>query len=424
MVTDFKRNQRLGLTALNDMVREIRQNRIHAGGAHAVHPGPGGASVLVHQPTLRHVYVIRADSDGIAVKEARWINDRWSVVTGSAHEFFAEPFPGYTFRDFERYVITDPDDPADDERSCLLLDNNRVMPPALDQQGPAANLWHGKIIALNLHTQLAVVAPINPGVNPTDTGAWSNDANFDVAGSTCCWTGGFTGLSDKQPVVVTKSGDSEDLPWLSAALQITRADFAGFCGPQGPVAPLIAQNCTPPPNEPVCSIGACCVEGVCSSTTSVACAAAGGVFYEGLSCEQAAIQHPDDCVQLSACCMPDRSCFEATVADCQAAGGTAMEGMTCGEANCPQPETAPCCLPDGSCIEATAGDCLSMGGTLQPGAADCVEADCQPPMGCCVGISGTMTDTTQFVCDTIGETSQWLPCPCSDIADPFNPICP
>lgn len=410
---------------MNDIVNEIRRNKVHAGGQGSIAPGIGGTSVLMPQQTLRSVYVIRASESGIVAKEAIFATDRWSVRSGTEFEFFADPFPGYTFRDFERFVIADPDDPEEDEKSCLLLDDNRIMPPALAQEGPAANLWHGRIIAINLFQQLAVVAPVNPGVNPTNTSEWLNDENFNVTQSRCCWTQGFTGLSVDMPAVVTQSGNAQDLPWIAQSLQITRSDLEQFCGPQGPVAPLVSQVCTPPPNDPVCEIGACCVDGECTSTTSVACEDLGGTFYEGLSCTQAAQQHPDDCSteETAACCLPDGSCFEGTMGECNAAEGTWQQGMDCGAADCQPAPVVPCCVA-GNCIEyASPGECLQAGGTIQAGDS-CNGVVCEEPVGCCVSIAGTTASVTEAVCNALGGSNIWLPCDCSEIEDPFNPICP
>jgi hypothetical protein len=117
--------------------------------------------------------------------------------------------------------------------------------------------------------------------------------------------------------------------------------------------------------------GACCLDGVCTDTTSDLCL---GTFFPGETCANAPCP--------GACCI-EGVCDDnvnVTQALCDAAGGTFFVGDTCLDFPCP----GACCvwsidLGQWDCVEVTLADCEFIGGVFRGGL--CQNEDCEIECG-------------------------------------------
>jgi hypothetical protein len=121
-----------------------------------------------------------------------------------------------------------------------------------------------------------------------------------------------------------------------------------------------------------------CDELSCDVTTAGQCDALGGVWDEGLTCD-------DPCPPPSgACCFPDGSCDELDEVNCAESGGDWQGPLTrCSPNPCPQPDVA-CCLADGQCLFVIAADCDEAGGIALGFGSSCDPNPCFiPPNDAC-----------------------------------------
>jgi hypothetical protein len=145
--------------------------------------------------------------------------------------------------------------------------------------------------------------------------------------------------------------------------------------------------CCPQPPE----YAACCVDGVCSITTTEGCDALGGTWYpQWLSCDV------NPCPGV--CCVVG-DCSITTTDEC-----TALSGAWHGDWNTcdPNPCPAACCV-DGVCTLITSGDCEDGGGVWHSDWSDCDPNPC--PAVCCIEEACVLT--TQVGCANLDGL--WYP---------------
>lgn len=147
------------------------------------------------------------------------------------------------------------------------------------------NVWGGKVIEVNLHSQNAIVVPIKSTTDPASEG-WSNDNNFSMDGAVCCWIMGYTGVQVDQPAIVFTAPNTAK-PWMMSVWDITGDNLTHFCPPEGPFATEDVENCEFA-DEPICLLAPCCLpSGECNVLLKVVCEARGGTFLPQMpNCEK------------------------------------------------------------------------------------------------------------------------------------------
>lgn len=214
--------------------------------------------------------------------------------------------------------------------------------PAGSQAAPDIVL--GKIVAINLMAQDAQVAPIKPGVDPTDAVAWADPENFDVP--ICAWTQGLSAAAIDNPAVCIRA--SSDRYWMIYHPNLIGTDYDRFCQPQGLLSPQALASCTEPDSPGICSTTyACCLpDGTCDDLNELDCMAAGGLYFgpespdqdDGLTCDELA-GVGIECDPVGACCQPPFGdgghCVAATAEGCAEAGGIFHAATLCTEVTCP-----------------------------------------------------------------------------------------
>lgn len=342
---------------------------------------PGGTLYDYVDPTKAIiVFVVGINGAEVLVKRAFATASGYTVDDSNSAILKPDLAPGTTANDFQPFAMLEPQ-PGFADTYCRMIDGI-LLPPGEGGGGGSANLIAGKVIDVNLHAQVAVVAPMLPGIDPSVGSQWANNSNFNIGGSLCCWIMGRTAVDVDHPAMIMGAANVGGFPWMISPPQLTNQNFRNFCRPSGLFAPTVGNNCSPPPDDPICEMGACCQNNNCDQTIEVVCDDMGGTFYIGETCQQAAANHPEMCAVIR-----------------------------------------PCCLPDGTCIDATESDCNSMEGEWQDSFTSCNDADCQQPSGCCVLIDGqTIGDQSPSQCASV--LGAWFPCACEDIANPFNPFCP
>jgi len=378
-----KPGERLSAKTYNELLRAARTSRHVSGGGDAtISKTPFGTVSSSARPRRRPVFMIRSTEFGTLIaKDAIIVAgvDGWSVPTGSNH-IVGHPFPGYTVSDFAPFFLTDPDKVNPGDRACEYEDGY-FIPIGVSGGG---GYWGGKIMAVNLHTQIAEVVPMKPTTDPTGSD-WLSEDGFDEAGRRCVWIGGFTGLQIAMPVIVFQ-GSNMPIPWVIGAWNLTGPEFARWGRPLGPFSPTSMQTVPPPPAPPLCDRWACCFDnGKCEDTSLTKCVEREGTYWEGLQCLEVKDVKPE--------CTPKW----------------------------------PCCYPDGQCELTSESLCIGSGGTPRVGIETCDEADCQPlPLGCCCDASNpglNFGDMTLLECQAIGVEIVWMPCPCSEV-DCLSSGCP
>ncbi len=123
----------------------------------------------------------------------------------------------------------------------------------------------------------------------------------------------------------------------------------------------------------ICSVGACCIDGACSSMVEQACVDSGGVYLgDGLDCSSVSCN--------GACCTTDLGCSEVEgEAACDGLGGYYQgDAVSCFDIVCP---VGACCI-EGECSVVSSDACALAGGNYIGDANDCTPESCMG--GCCV----------------------------------------
>ena len=142
-------------------------------------------------------------------------------------------------------------------------------------------------------------------------------------------------------------------------------------------------------------VGACCLNGTCSTRTQVSCATVGGV-YQG---EQTVCT--GTLCQLGTCCHFDATCQEDTVASqCSAASDEfRTDGSFCISFCGPR---GACCVPDLGCQELTPTACATQLGDYAGDGVICEPDSCIAGACCDVDKIRGCTNITRIVCETAG----------------------
>lgn len=397
MISRVQPGEQMSADLLNQLIDAVNSRTFSGGG------GFSGATAQATpgeqiQPVTTSAYVYEIDEDlrRVRVKHARYKDATWGVPAGDGNFFWAKIGAGYEPADFELFIL-EGDEPELTDPSILLIEDEWAVPTSITSSG----FWGGKILEVNLHSQMALVAPIKEGLNPVGADWQTGDAHFDLEAAKCVWIMGYTGYQKDQPVVVFEL-KGQPFPWAINAWNLTGADFERWCTPTGPFTPQTLDPCEPPPNTPICQTGACCFENQCVLLQESACDAVMGTWYLDEDCDTV---DPTLCPQLNACCLPDGTCVERSVSICIAIGGTPQDANSCSGADC---ETlGPCCFLDGTCLDLLPSVCAGTGG--QP-ITNC--DDCQDLIGCCVGMNKDFevvfcTQTQQSICMANCPTDLW-----------------
>lgn len=403
----------------------------------------GGRQQFVERATKQpakfaFVVGINQTTKMVKVRDATWLPDEglgWLVSSGDENVIERPPAPGLTIEDFRPFIAAN-DPPELTDPAITIIDDACWLPSG----GPASTgQWGGKIIAVNLHAQIAFVAPIVPApipneehpeepdivpesIDPTDTAAWSNPDNFDLSQGRCVWIRGYTGYLVNQSVTVVDVRGST-LPWATNIWNLTGKNFQAWCTPRGPFAPQRELGCDPPDDSPLCDTGACCLPQDCFSTTERACASQEGEFYPGQSCDE--LFKSGICRPEFPCCLPDGVCQLLSASECETAAGLFFpDEASCVSVECP--DNVACCFPDGTCGEMLETTCRDAGGTPID---DC--GNCRATIGCCIEYEWVDASlrTRQCIgninledCDArswclSGETCGWTQDDCSESVD-------
>jgi hypothetical protein len=393
----------------NEMIDLLKASGITGPGTSNI----GGRQQIVDRPDkqpAKFAFVVGINyvTGMIITRDATWIPDEglgWMIASGAENAIEKPPGPGLTVEDFEPFVARN-DPPQLTDPVIQLIDDACWLP---SRGGGGAGVWFGKIVQANLHSQLAYIAPIKSGVDPSSELLWTDEyllepedevqSNFQIKNGRCCWIMGYTGYLKNQPVVVFEVSGSP-FPWAVNAWNLTGPQFMAWCEPDGPFAPQRELDCAPPPESANCDEGACCRELVgtfsgqdliyheCSMTTSAGCSYLSGDFWPGKTCRQsvdlegnpvAGIIDQGLCDAIRPCCLPSGECRDTMKSECDALRGEyhPEEDVPCAGYDCAEPVL--CCFPDGMCNETMEAACTAARGRVVD---ECVE--CERVVGCCV----------------------------------------
>lgn len=390
MIQHVQKGQVISADTINLLIDAYNSRTLFSGGGFSGATSqavPGDSTPLNMTPA--YVYAVDSDVRKVQVRRAVWNSDvGWIVIPDEDSLFWVDIGPGFVTKDFIPFIV-DTEFPELTDPSILLLDDRF----ALATNVSSAGFWAGKVIDINLHAQIALVAPIKSGVNPTGA-QWSNSGSFDLEKAVCVWTMGFTGYQVRQPIIVF-SLPGQPFSWAMTSWNLTGSDFARWCEPTGPFTPQTLDACEPPPDEPICDVGACCFENQCVTMTESACESFQGSWHGDETCGTI---DPEVCPQFGACCLPNGDCIEINEDRCLLVGGIPQPGIhLCSDTDCEVPK--PCCFLDGECDIILPSACKGAGG-FPSEAKTCEDANCVDLFGCCFGIEFKPNPVVVFCAET------------------------